>query len=70
MEETLVEKLSYLFDKHFWRTIKIEWRRVLKWKKRHNPFNNKKYSWFEAVRSTMENTPSFDNMWDEEMEKN
>ena len=54
--------------KYYYRAWLDERDRIFAWRKRHNPKTNKRYSWFEAFRATVENPRKFDNFWDDEME--
>jgi len=49
--------------------VRYEWSRVLAWRKRHDPQTGKRYGTLAAIRHTAENPPSFDSMWDSEMEE-
>lgn len=47
-------------------SLRHEWRRILDWRQRHR--DGRRYGWLEAWRSVVENPPTFDHYWDQEME--
>lgn len=49
-------------------SLLFEWPRVRAWKRRHDPETGKRYSWWLALRATVENPPNFDRIWDKLME--
>ena len=53
--------------KFYWQSLRYEFPRVKAWHKRHDPITKKHFSWFEALKATVENPPCFDCSWDEDM---
>ena len=52
----------------YWLSLRWEWPRIRAWRNRHYPLTQMRYSWWDAWRATVENTPQFDTFWDDEME--
>lgn len=52
----------------YWRALRHEWRRILAWRGRHDPATGRRYGTWAAWNSTIENSPGFDRLWDQDME--
>lgn len=51
----------------YWHALRHESRRIRDWRHRH--IDGRRFTWLEAWRATVENPPTFDHFWDQEMER-